>query len=464
MIDFSKQQKIYFVGIKGVAMSGLAVICHQRGMIVAGSDVAEHFITDEILDKQDIKIYQNFSVNNISDFQPDVAVVGASWGQENPEVLFLKENNIPTISDAQLRGVLSKEKRTIAVCGVHGKTTTTALVSHVFSVAEKQPSFLIGTGLVPDLSGNAAWQTGEHFVVEGDEYIQSREDRIAKFLALTPAVSIITSIEWEHVDVFSSEKELEDAFAKLISNTSDFIVACADWPAIRRILQAAEVPVVTYGLSDEAQWRVMNILYQSGGMTFTLFNSSTNFEETFETKLLGEHNALNITSAILVALHEGIKLKDIKQAVASFSGTARRLTVTEYQGVTYIDDYAHHHTAIRTTLRALRQKYNQREIWCVFQPHMASRTKAFIDELAQSFNDVDKVMFVDIFKSARENIDNISSKELVEKAKGYHKNALFTGSLDDTYNLLKKELTPGIILVTMGAGDVYTIIDKLTKE
>ena len=208
-LDLNKIKKIYFLGIKGVAMSGLAVICKKRGIEVAGSDVPEKFITDKILEREGILVFEGFFESNL-DWNPDLVVIGASWGDSHPEIKEIEKRKIISISDSELRGILSKEKITIAVTGVHGKTTTTSLLSYLLVKANLDPSFLIGTGEVPSLGGNSFWGSGKHFVVEGDEYVRSQKDKIPKFLDLSPAISIITSIEWEHVDVFPDLKSIED--------------------------------------------------------------------------------------------------------------------------------------------------------------------------------------------------------------------------------------------------------------
>src|SRR3989344_2973341 len=183
MIDLKKIKKIYFIGIKGVAMAGLAIICKQRGLEVRGSDVNEKFITDDSLRREGITVNRSFDQSHL-DYRPDLVVVGTSWGSDNPEVIAAARQGITTISDAELRGLLSREKKTIAVTGVHGKTTTTALLAHLFSCAGLRPSFLVGTGTVLDLPCSACWGAGEYFIVEGDEYSRSSSDTTPKFLDL----------------------------------------------------------------------------------------------------------------------------------------------------------------------------------------------------------------------------------------------------------------------------------------
>ncbi len=460
-LDLSGIKKIYFIGIKGVAMSGLAVICKQRGMAVAGCDAAEKFITDKILAKENILVFEGFKAENL-DWQPELVVIGASWGADNPEVKAVEKRKIPSISDSQMRGLLSAEKETIAVAGIHGKTTTTALLAYLFEQAGLEPSFLVGTGNVPDLKGNARWAKGKNFIVEGDEYVRSRADKTPKFLDLQPAISIITNVELEHVDVFKNLKAVENAFAQLIDKTKDLVVACGDWPSIKKIIKGKEGKVVTYGLGENNLWRAYDIRQETNQTIFKVRKEGTEFEE-FSIKLLGQHNALNALACIIVGLKSGIDLEKIRNSLKSFSGAERRLNILESKGIVFIDDYAHHPTEIKATLKTIRQLYPGKEIWCIFQPHMASRTKAFLNDFAQSFSDVDKIIFADIFASAREKAQIITSKDLVTATKKYHQDVLYGGNLDQIINYLKNNIKPGLVVITMGAGDIYQVKDNLTS-
>lgn len=460
--DLSDIKKIYFIGIKGVAMTGLAVICKQRGLEVFGSDVAEKFITDKILDQEGIEFFENFSADNLK-LEPDLVVLGTSWGDDHIEVQEANLRSIPMISDSELRGLLSREKKTVAVTGVHGKTTTTAMLAYVFSQAGLDPSFLIGTGQIPDLQANAAWSEGQHFIVEGDEYIRSQTDKTPKFLDLDPNISIITSLEWEHVDIFPNVEAMEEVFQKLIKKTEDLVVACGDWPSIKKIIQGFVDKTVTYGLESGNVWQAYDIKQEFERTKFKIKRQAEKMGE-FEIKLFGPHNVLNALATIIVSFHEGIELAQIASLLANFQGTERRFDVSARNGITFIDDYAHHPTEIKQTLKAIRHRYAKKEIWCVFQPHMASRTKALLTAMAQSFNDVDHAIFADIFSSAREKDEDITSKHLEQEAKKFHNNAIYIGDLDQTIDYLKDKVKPGMVLVTMGAGDVYRVRDKLISE
>lgn len=451
-------KKIYFIGIKGVAMSGLAVICKQRGLEVFGSDVEEKFITDKILAQQGIDVFENFDAANLN-CQPDIVVVGASWDDANVEVAAAKKMKLKLISDSELRGWLSREKRTVAVTGVHGKTTTTAWLAYIFRQAGLAPSFLIGTGAVKKLGGNSNWSDGQHFIIEGDEYAKSRDNQTPKFLDLAPAITVITSIEWEHVDIFPSVEVLEKYFAALIANTAELVVACGDWESIKKIT-GRNKKVVTYGLDELNDWRVDYIRSEFDFTTFRVTNKS-GFDEEFKIKLFGIHNVLNALATIIVALNEGVSVEQLKIFLPDFEGTERRFDVSENKGVIFIDDYAHHPTAVKTTLEAVRHRYPQQLIWCVFQPHMSSRTKAFLGEFSQSFKAADKVIFADIFASAREELSDVTSQALAAETAVHHPDALYLGDLNQVVDYLKDKIKPGVVVVTMGAGDVYRVRDKL---
>lgn len=453
-------KKIYFIGIKGVAMSGLAVICKQRGLEVFGSDVADKFITDKVLLDNKINVLDNFSKKNL-DCRPDMIVIGTSWSEGNVEVVEAKKQKIQCLTDSELRGLLSREKRTIAVTGVHGKTTTTAFVAYLFDRAGLKPSFLIGTGLVPDLKSNASWFSGKHFIVEGDEYVKSKIDKTPKFLDLTPAVSVITSLEWEHVDVFPDLEIMEKYFSQLIEKTSDLVVACGDWPSITKIIAGHKDKAVTYGLGVDNDYQAYNIRPEFEKTIFSVRHSQEELGE-FSIKLFGEHNVLNALAAIIVGLKEGIALEKIKEILPNFCGTQRRFEVKEKNGIIFVDDYAHHPTAIQTTLKAIRTRYPDKKIYCVFQPHTVSRTKALINDFAKSFGDVDCVVLADIFASAREPISDFTSKDLTLVTKKYKPNAVYGGNLDNVVKYLKPLIKSGDVIVTMGAGDVYKVVEKFS--
>lgn len=457
-----KNNNIYFIGIKGVAMSGLAVICKQMGKQVFGSDLTDHFITDKTLQENGIKVFEGFKPENL-DRDLDLVVVGTSWGQENPEVAWANERKLLMIADSEMRGLLSKNKKTIAVTGVHGKTTTSALISFLFFKAGLKPSFLVGTGTVPDFGANAGWLDGQHFVVEGDEYAKSKIDKTPKFLDLDPSISIITSLEWEHVDVFRDLEIMEHYFSLLVEKTKDLVVACGDWPSVKKVISTGKSKTVTYGLGIDNDFQAYDIRPKNDKTLFRVRNGQKELGE-FEIKLFGEHNVLNSLASIIVGLNEGIDLDLIKKILPEFSGTQRRFEVQEKAGVIFVDDYAHHPTEIMATLKAIKSRFRQKNIICVFQPHTVSRTVALLNDFTRSFIDANEVLLVDIFASAREQTSDFTSQDLAKETAKNHPRSSYAGSLENAINLLKNKLGPNDVLVTMGAGDVYRVRDELIKN
>ncbi len=461
-VNLNKINRIYFIGIKGVAMSGLAVICKQMGKEVFGSDVSEHFITDKTLAENGIDVFEGFKSENL-DCQPDLVVVGTSWGQENPEVAWARERGLLMIADSEMRGLLSLTKKTIAVTGVHGKTTTSALISFLFFQAGLKPSFLVGTGTVPDLGANAGWFEGKHFIVEGDEYAKSKTDKTPKFLDLNSAISVITSLEWEHVDVFRDLEIMEKYFTELVEKTKDLVVACGDWPSVKKVISYGREKTLTYGLSIDNDYQAYDIRPQPEQTLFKVRQGEVELGE-FSIKLFGEHNVLNSLVAIIVGLNQGIALGKIKEILPKFSGTQRRFEVQEKNGITFVDDYAHHPTEIMATLKAIKSRYPGKNIICVFQPHTVSRTVALLNDFTRSFIDANQVFLVDIFASAREQSSDFTSKNLAEQTAKNHPNSKYAGSIDEVIDSLKGRLGREDVLVTMGAGDVYRVRDELIKD
>jgi UDP-N-acetylmuramate--alanine ligase len=356
--------------------------------------------------------------------------------------------------------LLSREKRTIAVTGVHGKTTTTALIAFLFDQAGLAPSYLIGTGTVPDLKANGSWAEGRHFVVEGDEYAKSKTDKTPKFLDLVPAISLITSLEWEHVDVFRDLEAMEVYFVELVKKTSDLVVACGDWPSVKKVIGQAKEKTLTYGLQIGNDYQAYDIRPQPSQTLFKVRNGEAELGE-FAITLFGEHNVLNALAAIIIGQSEGIALERIKAIIPLFSGTQRRFEVRENNGIIFVDDYAHHPTEIKTTLRAIKLRYPGKYLYCVFQPHTVSRTQALLKDFGRSFADAEMIIFTDIFASAREAGSSFTSSDLAAEVKKSHGNVIYSGNIEQTIEYLQDKIKPDSVVVTMGAGDVYLVRDKL---
>ncbi|MDD5110699.1 MAG: UDP-N-acetylmuramate--L-alanine ligase [Patescibacteria group bacterium] len=453
---FAQAEKMHFIGVKGVAVSGLAIIAKQMGKIVAGSDVPESFGTDSALHKNGVKVFPKFDAKNLG-WDPDIILVGASWPATHPEAAAAGERKIPIVPESEFRGFLSRQKKTIAVTGVHGKSTTTALLAWVFAQAKLDPSYLVGTPEVLGLPGNGHWGKGEFFIVEGDEYAKSQTERVAKFLDLDPWVSIVTTLEWEHVDVYPDVASMEKTFAKLAVKTKHLVIACADWPAVMSATAKAKRRV-TYGVSAHADYQMVDFRPGDSQSTFAVLRQGKPFAKFFS-PLIGKHNALNAVAALIAAKEAGIDVKNFAKALQSFQGLARRQQTTVGDGVTWVDDYGHHPTEIARTLEAIRERYPKSKLWVVFQPHLASRTRALMPQFAHSFAPADRVLIVDLFASAREAGDPAASADLAAAIGKFHLAVRACGNLQATADYLSHYLQPGDVVVTMGAGDVYKVRD-----
>ena len=337
MVNIDSVKKIYFVGIKGVAMSALAIICKEMGYTVTGSDIGDVFTTDKNLEKFQIPFFQEFSAQHI-DSQIDLLVYGQSWSEKNEEIMQAQKIGVPCISESELRGILSSKKKTIAITGVHGKSTTTALIAHILSHARKYPSWLVGTSQIHGLGLNGHWDIGKYFIVEGDEYAKSKEDNTPKFLDLDPYISIITSVEWEHVDVYKNVSEMEIVFSRLIEKTKKKVIACIDWESIRNIIGPHGKKIVTYGDHSQAVWKVTHYRASIPHSFFSITRHNKVVAEV-ETQLTGIHNAQNALAAFITTGMLGVTIKDACDAIKSFKGIERRFDFIEKGGVYYVDDY-----------------------------------------------------------------------------------------------------------------------------
>ncbi|MBI5122963.1 UDP-N-acetylmuramate--L-alanine ligase [Candidatus Roizmanbacteria bacterium] len=469
-----KKKHIHFVGIKGVGVAPLALIAKEAGFEVTGSDIEKEFITDLALSKAGIKPSSGFSPDHIS--IPDLVITtGAHNGFDNVEAIAAKEKNIPVMSQGEAVGafmngeILGKKFKGISVAGTHGKTTTTAMLATILEENQLDPSYVIGTGDVGSLSAPGHLGKGNYFIAEADEYIsEPKHDRTIKFLWQHPEFAVITNIEYDHPDVYASIDEIRVAFAKLANQVSPSgaLVACGDDRQIRKMLRDYEKKVITYGLNSDNDY-ILKKVNVSGNQTFFWVETRGMSLGEFGLQVPGEHNALNALAAIIVCLELGLPIEKIKKGLHVFLGSKRRLEfIGELTtGAKVYDDYAHHPTEIKKTLKTLRQQYPNKKILCIFQPHTYSRTKMLFEEFTKAFDNIDElfVIVTEIYASLREAPDNsISGEKLVESISLSHKDIHYLPALNDVVQYInEKKFRADTILVTMGAGDIYTIHSKL---
>jgi len=455
---------VYLIGIKGVAMAALAAMAKQLGYEVTGSDVSEKFPTDVLLAEQKIAWLEGFKAENIRQAKPDLVVVSAAYGLQNPEVKAAKGRRIPILSQSEMLGQLMKDYEGVGVAGVHGKTTTTSLLAFLLDKAGCSPSYSIGTAHVAGLGGNSRIGDGRYFVVEADEYRRSDSSNEPKFLDLPLKHVIITSIELDHPDVFQSEEDVYSVFYRLAVKIprDGTIVACVDWPLVRRLVQrCSDRPVETYGFHASANYRIVDC--KEGEQTSFYLSSADKRLGPFSTQLIGHYNASNCAAAIVIALKLGINEEKIKQILPEFAGPERRFQkLGRLNGAPVFDDFAHHPSALAALAQGVRARFPRRRIVIVFQPHTYSRTGKLLQEFARSLALFDQVVLLNIYASAREKSGYVTIKDLIEATRQLKPETEYRSSLKEAAQYLESVVGRGDVLLLVGAGDVYKIFQEFS--
>lgn len=416
----------HFTGIKGSGMSSLAQILHDAGNEVQGSDIEKHFFTEEPLHERKIPVLL-FDKNNIKEGMTVIA--GNAFPDSHPELVQAKELGLEVIRYHDFLGNYMNEYISVGVTGSHGKTSTTGLLAHVLA-GHAPTSYLIGDGTGKGL------ENSEYFVFEACEYKRH-------FLAYEPDFAIMTNIDFDHPDYFKDLKDVTDAFDEMALKVKKAIIACGDDKHLQKI--QANVPVVYYGLDEGNDFHAKNLIKTVEGSSFDVFVRNE-FYYNFTLPLAGDHAILNALGVIALCHYEGVDAATIQEGLSSFHGVKRRFSITEVSGQIVVDDYAHHPTEIRATIQTARQKFPDREIVAVFQPHTFTRTAALLDDFADSLEAADLVYLCDIFSSAREKSGNLTIKELIDKIPNSTYLAL------DGIEVLDND-KPSVFLF-MGAGDI----------
>lgn len=462
-----KYKHIHFIGIKGVAMTSLAVLAKQMGSKITGSDIAEEFVTDEILKRNNIKWTVGFSEKNIAG-KPDLVIVtGAHGGMTNPEAVSASLKGLKVVTQGQALGMFMDGYEQISVSGTHGKTTTSALLSFIFEKAGLSPSFAVGCADIPILATCARAGKGQYFIAEADEYITDPQtDKTPRFLWQNPKTLIITNIEYDHPDVYPDIEEIKLAFVKLIQKLppDGLMVACIDDNNVKEIIKYAP-RVITYGKGIFADWKILRIYNNAGKTNFWLEYKGREMGH-FQISLPGEHNVQNAAAVIIVSLEAGIDIEKIRNFLPLFTGTKRRFEkIGEVSNILLYDDYAHHPTEIKATLKALKSWYPEKRIIAVFQPHTYSRTKGLFKEFGLCFVDADIILIADIYSSAREvEKYGVTSATLVEEICQHHPNCYYTKGENEILQYLEHNIQENDIIITLGAGDIYKIHPQIKNK
>ncbi|MDR0137991.1 UDP-N-acetylmuramate--L-alanine ligase [Metabacillus idriensis] len=416
----------HFVGIKGTGMSALAQILHDMNYEVQGSDIEKTIFTQKALEQRGIPLFP-FSKDNIKEGLTIIA--GNAFPDSHPEIEEAHSLGLQVIRYHTFLGEFMEKFTSVGITGAHGKTSTTGLLAHVIQGA-KPTSFLIGDG-----TGRGMEQS-EYFVFEACEYRRH-------FLSYYPDYAIMTNIDFDHPDYFSSIDDVFKAFQEMAMQVKKGIIACGDDEHLQHI--QANVPVVYYGFSEENDFQARNVVKATDGTSFDVFVRNT-FYASFKIPTFGDHSVLNALSVIALCHYEEIDAEVIQAQLQTFEGVKRRFNEKKIGNQVLIDDYAHHPTEITATIDAARQKYPDREIVAVFQPHTFTRTQSFLEEFADSLKKADTVYLCDIFGSARENIGKLSIQDLQDKIDR-------ASLIDEEETAVLKQHENGV-LVFMGAGDI----------
>ncbi len=456
---FAKIQRIHFVGIGGIGMSGIAEVLVNLGYKVSGSDLKSSPVTTRLATLGAI-VFEGHRAENVRG--AEVVVTSSAISRENPEVLEARRLHLPLIQRAEMLAELMRLKYGIAIAGMHGKTTTTSMVASVLAAGSLDPTVVVG-GRVDAMGSNARLGKSQYLVAEADESDRS-------FLKLSPILSVVTNIDREHMDCYRDLEDVERTFIEFMDRVPFYgmVVACWDNQPLRKLLPRVERRVVTYGLEDGADFRVISRDFTgSGGEALSTFrvNFKGNDLGEFHLRVPGGHNVLNATAVIAVGIGLDIKPDDIRRALDEFRGVDRRFQVRgSAAGVTVIDDYGHHPTEIRATLAAARQCGYGR-VLVVFQPHRYTRTQLLMEEFSTAFRDADAVFMLDIYAASEKPIEGVSGSALAARVRDGKANpAQFVSSFPDAVEVIAKTVQAGDLVLTLGAGNVSQLGPQIIER
>ena len=441
---FRKSNKMHFVGIGGIGMSGIAEILINLGYEVSGSDIWESDITLKLA-SMGAKIFYGHSASNIRDY--NVVVSSSAIKMDNPEVIEARRRGIPIIHRSEMLAGLVRLKHGIGVAGTHGKTTTSSLLSFILECGGMKPTAIVG-GKVLNFGSNARIGQGEYIVFEADESDGS-------FLKLFPTIAVVTNIDADHLDYYKYFEGLKDAFLSYINQVPfyGYSVLCIDDKIVAELLPKVERPYYTYGFSDRADFRAAEVHVDRGRTKFSCYYRKECLGEV-EMNLCGNHNVVNSLAVITVAVELGIDFKIIREGLLQFKGVGRRLEkVGEEKGIMVFDDYGHHPTEIRATLEAL--KSYRRRIVAVFQPHRYTRTELLRDDFGAAFPNADIVFLTEIYPAGEAPIEGVSSRLIRDAIKKHEgRDAEIISGLKDIPGKILDIVREGDIVITLGAGDI----------
>ncbi len=447
ILDSEKIRRVHFIGIGGSSMSGLAEILLAKGYQVSGSDIKSSHATQK-LESKGAEIFIGHSAENIN--APDLTVYTVAVKDDNPEMIQSKELGIPVIDRAELLGLLMKKHSFgIAVAGTHGKTTTTSMITTIMLEANTDPTAHIG-GELDCIGGNTRIGGSEYFITEACEYYGS-------FLKFHPFMAVVLNIEVDHVDYFRDLEHIKSTFGEFVALVprSGYIVACADDENTLSVVSKRDCNIITYGLKNkDAMWTAKELTYNSMGCaSFEVYKEGTKMGN-ISLSVPGPHNVSNSLAAIAAAHTCGCSMENIAYGLSRFGGSHKRFELKGLvDNIKVIDDYAHHPSEVQATLNAAKSS-DHNKIWCVFQPHTYTRTRAFLDKFSESFGEADNIVITDIYAAREKDPGDIHSKILADRIRENGGNAVYISDFQDIAEYLDKNAQSGDLILTMGAGDI----------
>ncbi|MGD8520473.1 MAG: UDP-N-acetylmuramate--L-alanine ligase [Desulfobacterales bacterium] len=446
---YLKKYHIHFVGIGGIGMSGIAELLLNLGYKVSGSDIQTSDITNR-LKKLGGTIHKGHAKEHVG--QADVVVTSSAISTGNPEVEAAEQAAIPVIPRAEMLAELMRLKYSIAIAGAHGKTSTTSIVASVLARGGLDPTVVIG-GKLKSIGSNAVLGQGDFIVAEADESDGS-------FLKFSPTIAVVTNIDREHLDYYSDLDAIKDAFLEFLDRIPFYGLAilCLDNEPIQDLIPKIKKRYTTYGMSSQADFQIRDVEFESQKSRFDIYHRGNRLGD-IHLNLPGIHSVYNATASIAVGMELDIPFDDIKSALETVEGVQRRLEIKgETNGITVIDDYGHHPTEIKITLKALAENWPNRRKVVVFQPHRYTRTQALFDDFTRAFYQSDLLVVLPIYAASEQKIAGVSAQALCEGIRAHgHKEVHYARDFDAAVSHLKQILKPGDILLSLGAGDVWKV-------
>lgn len=459
--EMRRVRRIHMVGVGGSGMSGIAEVLVNLGFSVSGSDLMEGSVTQRLSD-MGVAVTIGHQASAVSD--ADVVVISSAVKADNDELVAAKELRIPIVPRAEMLAELMRHRYGIAVAGTHGKTTTTSLIAAVFAAANLDPTFVIG-GRVNSTGTHAQLGAGRFLIAEADE-------SDASFLHLQPMVTVVTNIEADHMETYGGDfAQLRQTFVEFLHNLPFYglAVLCVDDPVLEGLVEDLGRPLLGYGFSETADYRITNLVPAGLCTRFTVERPESHEALTITLNMPGAHNVLNAAAAVAVATDQGIADAIIQESLGSFGGVGRRFSVYEdhplgSQVVTLVDDYGHHPTEVAATLASARQAWPERRVVMVYQPHRFTRTRDLYDDFVSVLSDTDVLVLLEVYPAGEEAIAGADSRSLARSIRQRGQlDPLYASSAQEVPSLLEGVLESGDILVTQGAGDIARLATQLRE-